>query len=548
MTPQDPYTPQSDAVANHRALGGPDGSTRRQFLQTSIVGAAGLATASLLAACGSSGSASTAPTATTGSSSIGTPKRGGTLIAAVTGGSSIDTVDPKFPQTQPDYARLRALYNSLVEFDTNALPKLTLADELSPNADATEWTIRVKQGVEFHNGKELTIDDVMFTLNRIAYKSQGEGAGEILALNLPAAKKLDKYTVKIPCHTPFAVLDGVLAGYYFNIVPENFNARKPIGTGPYRYESFTPGVRSLFSRNPNYWENGLPYTDALEIVDYQDETSQTNALLSGQANLANDLTADQISVLTAQGKKVVISPGGGSTPFTMRCDQHPWTDNRVRTAMKLIVNRPQMLELLFAGHGTLGNDIFGIWDPSYDHSIPQRAQDIEQAKSLLKAAGASNLTVTLTTGNIAQGTLKSAQIFAQQAASAGVTINIQQVTPTQLYGPNWLKWNFAQDFWNWYPYLVQSAQTQAPTAQFNETHFSNPKYSKLFKQAVGTVDLAKRTELVHQLQQIDWAEGGYITPYFPPVIDGFAANVEGIAASKVGLPFNDWNLKSVWIS
>jgi peptide/nickel transport system substrate-binding protein len=512
-----------------------EGHTRRQVLRASITGAAGLGVASLLAAPAADAAAAK-------------PKRGGTLTAAVTGGSSIDTVDPKFPQTQADYARLRGLYNSLVEFGADALPQLTLAEELSPNADATEWTIRVKKGIKFHNGKELTAADVMYTLNRIAYKSQGEGAGEIVALNLPATKKVDKYTVKIPCHTPFATLDGVLAGYYFNIVPEGFNPKKPVGTGPYRFESFTPGVRSYFSRNPDYWENGLPYTDGLEIVDYADETSQTNALLSGQANLANDLTADQIAVLQSNGKKYVISPGGGSTPFTMRCDQSPWTDNRVRLAMKLIVDRTQMLELLFAGHGTVGNDLFGIWDPSYDHSIPQRHQDIEQAKSLLKAAGHSNLTVTMNTGNIAQGTLKSAQIFAQQAAAAGVKINIQQVTPTVLYGPRWLKWNFAQDFWNWYPYLVQAAQTQAPTAQFNETHFKNARYSKLFAEAVGTVDLAKRTELVHELQKIDWEYGGYITPYFPPVIDGYAPNVNGVVSSKVGLPFNDWALKTFWIS
>jgi peptide/nickel transport system substrate-binding protein len=325
---------------------------------------------------------------------------------------------------------LRGLYNSLLEFGTDALPELTLAEEVTPNANATSWTIRVKKGIEFHDGRELTADDVLFTLQRIATKSAGEGAGEIVSLDVPSTKKLDKYTIRIPCHSPFATLRAVLAGYYFNIVPVNFNPHRPVGTGPFKFVNFTPGVSSTFVRNPNYWEHGLPYVDKLVITDYADETSQVNALLSKQANLANDLTADQISALTSAGMKTVISPGGGSTPFTMRCDQAPFNDVRVRQAMRLIVDRQQMLEVLFAGHGTIGNDVFGIWDPAYDHALPQRTQDIEQAKSLLKAAGHEKLTLTITTGNIAQGTLKSAQVLAQQASAAGVTIKISQVTPT----------------------------------------------------------------------------------------------------------------------
>ena len=127
-----------------------------------------------------------------------------------------------------------------------------------------------------------------------------------------------------------------------------------------------------------------------------------------------------ISEVQGEGKNVLLSAGGGWNPFTMRVDTGTFSDVRIRQAMRLVVDRQQMLDLVFGGFGTLGNDLFGIWAPEYDHSLPQRHQDIDQAKSLLKAAGAEGLHVTLVTSDIAQGTVLAAQVFAQQASEAGI--------------------------------------------------------------------------------------------------------------------------------
>jgi peptide/nickel transport system substrate-binding protein len=516
--------------------------TRRHLLQTSLVLAATTGAGGVLAACGNS------TDSTTGGSS-GPAQRGGVLRLGLTGGSTSDTIDPIEPLTLPDYARIAQLYDPLAAYGADAQIEMQLADEISSNGPATLWTIKIKKGVQFHNGKELTVDDVLFTLERIQNpKEPGEGGGEITALNLGAAKKPDKYTLEIPTKTPFSILPGVLAGFYFNIVPVGFDPKNPVGTGPFKYKSFTAGQQSTFVRNNNYWKKGLPYADQVVITDYQDATSQSNAIQAGQVDLVNNLTADQIPVLESAGKKTLISPSGGWTPFTMRSDQEPWKDNRVREAMRLIVDRPQMLDIVYGGHGTIGNDVFGIWDPQYDHSLPQRQQDIEKAKSLLKAAGQENMTVTLTTGEIAQGTLKSAQVLAQQAQAAGVTIKLAQTNTATYFGPNWLNWNFAQDYWNWYTYLVQAAQVIGPDAQFNETHFHNAKYNKLFTEAIATTDKTRQTELVHELQGIDYNEGAYIIPNFPPIIDGFASNINGLIPSKNGISFNNYDLKSAWIS
>ncbi|HJW76379.1 MAG TPA: ABC transporter substrate-binding protein, partial [Thermoleophilia bacterium] len=323
---------------------------------------------------------------------------------------------------------------------------------------------------------------------------------------------------------------------------------KPIGTGPFTVESFTPGQQSTFKRNPNYWQSGLPYVDEVVITDYADETSQVNALLGGQVDVVNLLASSVLPTVTGSGKKILVSPGGGWTPITMRVDASPFDDVRVRQAMRLIVDRNQMLDLVFAGNGTLGNDVFAIWDAAYDQTLPQREQDIEQAKSLLKAAGREGMTVELVTADIAQGVVRAAQVFAEQAQAAGVTIKLRKVTVTEFYGDNYLKWVFAQDYWYYNPYLPQVAQATHPNAPFNETHWNDPRYVKLYDEGIGTVDQARRTEICHEMQAIDYEEGGYIIPYFPPVIDGYSPNVQGLLTSKTGISLNSYRFLNLWLS
>lgn len=316
--------------------------------------------------------------------------------------------------------------------------------------------------------------------------------------------------------------------------------------------SFTPGQRSVFARWEHYWNHPLPYLDQLVLVDYSDESSQVNALLSGQADAVNLLSRDVIASVTSGGKKVVISDGGGWNPFTMRVDQAPFNDVRVRQAFRLMVDRPKMLDIVFGGHGTIGNDIFGIWDPEYDHSIPQRHQDIEQAKSLLKAAGQEGLSILLVTSDVAQGVVNMAQVFAQQAAEAGVKVNLRRVTPTEFYGPNYLKWTFAQDWWSGYPYLRQAGYSMVPGSPWDETHWETSsyegKYLSLYKQALATVDQAKQADIVHEMMMMDWTDGGYIIPAFNPVIVGQSPGLQGVVTQKAGDPWIEYRFRTMWLS
>src|SRR5262249_7490230 len=322
----------------------------RRAVLKSLAAAGALAVPGLgIAACG--GSSAPAP------SSSAPVKKGWTRRGALTGGSSADTLDAQSAITTVDFARIFQLNEPLIGFGPDAHLVRVLAEELTPSSDATSWVVRVRSGVTFHNGKPLTADDVIYSLQRVVNpKAPLRGVAPLAAVDVAGMKNLDSRTVRTPCHTPYAILDQTLANYYYNIVPEGYDPKAPVGTGPFKFTSFTPGQESVFERYASYWRNGQPYLGRVVITDFADEASQLNALTSSQADMVNQLSSAGGRTLQASGSNVVISNGGGWVPFTMRVDVPPFNDARVRQAMRLLVNRPQMLNAVFGGHGTVGND------------------------------------------------------------------------------------------------------------------------------------------------------------------------------------------------
>jgi peptide/nickel transport system substrate-binding protein len=335
-------------------------------------------------------------------------------------------------------------------------------------------------------------------------------------------------------------------GQYFNaIVPTDYDPANPVGTGPFKYESFTPGEQSRFVRNPDYWENGKPLADELVIIDFTDDTARVNALLGGQVEAITNLPAAQIAQVQAnQAFKVLISETGAWQPFTMRVDASPFDDNRVRQAFRLIVDRQQMVDQVLSGQGRIANDLYAPYDDAYASELPQRQQDLEQAKSLLKQAGREGLTVELVTAPVFQGIVQAAQVFTEQAKGAGVNVKLRKVDSGTFYGDNYLSWPFAQDFWATRVYLAQVAQGDLPDSPFNETHWKDPKFVQLIQDARAELDAAKRKEILVEAQTMQYEQGGYIIPYFSNIIDGYSAKIGGFAEAKSGFPFGNYWFKN----
>ena len=242
----------------------------------------------------------------------------------------------------------------------------------------------------------------------------------------------------------------------------------------------------------------------------------------------------------------VIAKTASWGPFTMRLDTPPFNDERVRMALKLIVDRKQMLEQVFAGYGQIGNDLFGILDTDFT-VFPQREQDIDQAKSLLKQAGQEGLTIELITTENAPGQVPAAEVFATQAKLAGVTVKVTKQTPTDYFAKSYLNVPFSQDYWPYQPYLVTCSQATIKGAPYNATHQADDAYDKLYRDASAEPDAAKRKDKIHEMLTYDFEKGGNIIPYHFPSIDGLSPMVKGVTESAIGQSLGGFDFKHIWI-
>jgi peptide/nickel transport system substrate-binding protein len=522
--------------------------SRRQLVR----GAAGLAVVGgLAAACGGSSSPGTSSSQ---GGAAGTPKRGGNFRLGVTGGGSKDIMDGQNIITKPDQARLVSAFETLLLFDENyQLTTNGLAESVTQD-NPKQYTIRLRQGIEFQNGKTMTADDVIYSFQRIGTKGNGlTGYAATATMDIAGMKKLDKYTVRLPLKTPDSTVPQTLGSYTFAVVPAGYQAypHPQVGTGAYKLKSFTPGQQSVHERNPNYWRSGEPYFDTVTITDFSDSTAQVNGLLGGQIDAMTDLPPSQVKVVQARGMGALVSKTGGWLPICMAIDMPPFDDVRVRQAMRLIVDRPGMLQQVASGYGFIGNDLYAPFDPGYAHALPQRHQDIAQAKSLLSAAGHASLSVDLHTTNGAAGMVETATVFANQAQAAGVKINV--INDPNYYGNQYLKLAFSIDFWGTRAYLNQVQQGSLPTSPYNETHWppksgTGSNFESLYNQALASTDPAKRVEIEHEMQQIEYNIGGYIIPFFGGLIDGYAARVKGLKPSKGTLNLDSFGhgYRTIW--
>jgi peptide/nickel transport system substrate-binding protein len=527
-------------MANEPDQGNPGSSSfsRRQVLQYSGLAVAGVAGAGLLSSCGGGGSDGD------GGGSGGARKSGGVLVHGATGGSGKDTIDPHAPVTNPDIARVSNLFEPLLFWDNDYKLQPALAESVEPSADAKTWTIKLRKGVTFHNGKDVTAEDVLFTLSRVADPKKPTSAGGTLSkiLELKQSKAVDATTVKLVLNQPYAIIDFLLAEYTLGIIPTDFDVAKPIGTGAFSYQSFQPGKTSTFKKYADYWGQKA-YVDELQIQDFPDDSAKVNALLAGQVQTIDNLPTNLIDSVKKQGGNSLVSNTGAWVPFTMRVDQAPFSDVRVRQAMRLIVDRQQMIDQALAGYGSLGNDLYAPFDPAYAKDLPQREQDIDQAKSLLKQAGQAGLQVELFTGDdISSVATASASLFVQQAKKAGVDVKVTKKNP--FYGDDYLSYTFAQDFWNTRQYIPQAAVSTIKGGTYNETHFDNPKFAQLIDNASREIDETKRNAMLQDAQKIEYDEGGYIIWGFRRQVDGYSAKVQGLEASRY-LPLGSYKFQNV---
>ena len=475
---------------------------------------------------------------------------GGRLRVGMVGGGASETLDPNQQVNEIDTARSHILFERLTDFRPDGSIYNQLAEEFSANKSATVWKIKLRDGVHFHDGSRFGADDVVYSLRyMLDPKTKSQGGSELRFLKPQNVRKLDRLTVELRLDGPNALIPGVLSSraiYMFKRGTTSFD--KPNGTGPFKFTSWTRGERSLFSKHKDYRIARRPYLNELEIISINDPTARLNALGSGQVDAIQNLSSGLVPAVIGNSKlRILNSRSGVYTCQTMFCDTPPFNDVRVRQALRLAVDRPQLVANALGGYGTVGNDLACYIDPDYAKGLPQRQHDPEKAKSLLAQAGQSNLTLTLATSDVASGMLSSSTLIAQQAKAAGITINLDNAPTDQYWGTRYLKSPFACTSWGYRPLDSQIAQALNKSAPYNETHWFNEQFDGITNQARRTLDSKKRHALWVEAQTMLHDDGGYIIWGFLNTLDAYSAKVHGLVPS-VARPLGWYTFTNVYLA
>ncbi|MEV5539915.1 ABC transporter substrate-binding protein [Saccharopolyspora shandongensis] len=462
---------------------------RRQF----VLGAA-LATALVAAGC----AANSAPGTSTD-----------TLRYAAVGAPAAASNDPHGGLgNESDAMRFALLYDVLTVpgADGNTQPRL--ATSWTPDTTQTRWTLALRPDASFTDGRPVRAADVLFSLRRMQDKA-AENYGRMAMFDLAASTAVDDHTLNLVTRKPFAEVGRALESATF-VVPEgSTDFSNPVaGSGPFRMVG-GDAASAVLERNDRWW-GPRPPLRRIEVRAMTDPQARADAVAAGQADVAGSVNPATARQSEQDGLQVVHRPAVTVYPVVMRLDRAPFDDPRVREAIKLAVDRKQLVDTVFLGQGTVGNDLLTPADPTAPRS-PQRQRDLDRARRLLAEAGhAGGLDLTLRTTTAYPGMDTAATLLADQLKAAGIRVRVQ-VEPQDTY---WTQVYSQADFYVSYlggiPFLDVARVALLSTSPTNETAWQRPDWDRSFDAALATPDEAGRGAQLGRLQQQVRDEGGYV--------------------------------------
>jgi peptide/nickel transport system substrate-binding protein len=524
--------------------------SRRDFIRRgTVVGISVPLLGSILAACGSSGTS----TSSAGGSTTAAGKAGAVIKAGI-----VTPTGAINPVTVADQGGLDMLAQTgeYLTFSTQTLTlKPVLATSWTPNAKADVWTFKIRQNVKFHNGQPLTADDVVYT-----YQLQTDPKGKSNALSafggvlVPSGvKKVDDFTVEFHLLAPNGNFPYLTSSDNYNmiILPKGYDPAKWestfIGTGPFKLGSYTPKSGATFTRNEAYWGTKARPSQT-QFTFYDTQNPMVLGLTGGTIDVVGQFAVSGAQELLTGSYNIIKLKSSAHRQLSMRCDQAPFTDPRVRQAIALTLNRPQIVQALFKGYADVGNDSpFAPVFPSTDTTVAQRAENISKAKSLMAAAGHSaGFSTQLVTENFVE-IPQYAQIVAQSAAQIGVKINLKVESSSQYYGKatfgnsDWLDGTMSLvDYGHrsvpnvFLTAPLQTTNAKNGTGPWNAAHFSNAQYDKLVTQYIGASDLSTQKSLAGQIETLLLDQTPIIFGYFYNYLTATAQGITGVYPTAIG--------------
>ena len=403
--------------------------------------------------------------------------------------------------------------------------------------DAKTWTVKLRNGVTFHDGKDLTAEDVVYSLKRHLDKSVGSKVAKI-AVQMTGFKAVDKSTVEITLADPNADLPTILALHHFMIVADGTtDFSKGNGTGAFVLQTFEPGVRSVVTKNKNYWKSGKPYLDSFEFIAISDDSARVNALLSGDINFAASIIARAMKLIGGQqGFELSKTTSGNYTDLNIRLDMDPGSKADFVAGMKYLVNREQIVKSALRGLGEIGNDqpvspanIF------HNADLKPKAFDPDKAKFHFQKAGLLGQSIPVIASDAATSSIDMAVIIQAAGADIGMKLDVQRVPADGYWDNYWLK--APVHFGNINPRPTPDilfSLLYASNAPWNESQYKSEKFDKMLVEGRGSLDQAKRKEIYGQMQTMVSEEAGTIIPAYISNVDALSSKVKGLEANPLG--------------
>jgi peptide/nickel transport system substrate-binding protein len=454
-------------------------------------------------------------------------QRGGTLRLGLAGANTSDSWDSR---THSDSFMIMAghgaVYDCMTQVAANGELVGELAESWEASADAVTWTFKLRQGVTFHNGKAFGADDVLASLEM--HTAEGaKSAAKPIVENVTEMTKVNDHEVKFTLKAGNADFPFLLSDYHLCIFPAGQieeSIAKGIGTGMYKVESFDPGVRVLLSRVDGHYKDGTAgWFDSVELIAINDSSARMNALMTGQVDAVNRVDFKTEPLMRANPMINIFEVTGNQHfTFPMLTNLDPFSNLKVRQALKHAVNRQEMVDKILLGHGAVSNDNpIGPANQYFAKDLEMNDYDPDKAKALLKEAGLDGLSVDLSAANAAfPGAVDAAQLYQASAKAAGININVVQEPDDGYWSNVWLKKPWCACYWSGRAtedWMFSTAYESG--TPWNDTGWENARFQELLYSARAELDSDKRREQYTEMQMLLSSEGGTVIPMYANFVD-----------------------------
>jgi len=472
------------------------------------------------------------------------PKKGGRFVQGFGYGSTTDSLDPGTHENGFTTNMAYTYANNLTEVDNTGQLIPELAESYEASADAATWVFKLRKGVEFHNGKTLTAEDVIASMNHHRGEDTKSAAKSIMSA-VESVKKKGKYEVEFKLNGGNADFPALLSDYHLPILPEfggKMDWQAGYGTGGYIIEKFEPGVRLTYKRNPNYFKSGRAHFDEIESIVLLDTTARQNAIMNGEVHTINRVDPKTVHLLArVPSLRILETTGTLHYTFPMRVDAAPFNNYDLRMALKLSVDREQLVQKILLGHGATGNDHpISTANPYHNGDLAQRRYDPDKARFHLKKAGMEGITLDLSTSDAAfAGAVDAALLIKDSASKSGLNINVVREPKDGYWSNVWNKKPWSACYWSgratedW-----MFAAAYMSDGEWNDTAWRTgaaaDRFNKLVIAARSELDTNKRREMYYECQALVSDDGGALVPMFANHIQAISnkiAHDEKIAAN-----------------